>query len=1163
MPGMKQFIHHIRKRLIFLVLAGGLYSVCTAQSVTAERFGQNRVQYKDFSFQYYESDNFVTYFYLGGQDIAKYVIKTAEDESDNISKLLDFRYKKKIDIIVYNDINELNQTNIGIYEPNQTPGGTIKIPDSKIFVYFNGDHGNLDKQIREGIARVYIDKMVQGSGFAEAVQNAILLNLPDWYKTGLEEYVGENWSSDMEDRLRDGILSGRYKKLNKLQPDEAIFVGHAIWHYIDEVHGKTILSNIIYLTRVNRSVDNGFLFVLGTNLSQTLEQWYAYYYDRFKKEESITTMPPNSTIVKTRIRKHLDYYEGRLSPDGKHIAYASNDLGRYKVHLLNTDTHKRKVVMRGGFRTNSLFTDESIPLIAWDPSGKRLAMIRDKRSNIFITFYDMETGKKTVNPIRKFQKVLSFNFVDSRQLVMSAVANGQTDIYLYTIASTTTRKITDDYFDDLDPAYISAGDIHGIMFASNRDDETLVPQRYESQVINKQFDLYFFDLDENALYRVTNTPFANESYPQNLNDSLFCFLSERNGIRNRYVGKFERVFDHNQKTYRFITKESDELDSVQVRQNVPLDSAIDLSLVDFKDSSLEKVYRTGSVNLPCTNYMHNILEQSVVPSKELTLDMFRVNNKVQFREYSVDSIAIVKNLPTMDYMLNLNSKPAGDEKTEAKKPETVKVSSATADSILRNRGKRPFDFQSEYDYGIKLFDWDSATASKINATQEGYVFRFSKVRPYFVRFMTDKVIALFDNNIEVTRYQPIAQGAVGEPFATPSFMFKLGITDLLEDYKIYGGVDLPIPGLTNILQYFLTYENLKKRLDKRLTFYRKSESGETELMDDAGNAHDVTYVTKTNYAELALTYPLDVLNSFRFIFSFRNDREFLKSLDSFSLDPTKYASNLQLTDNWLAFRYEYVFDNCLEVMPNIRYGTRFKVYAEMDKEMPTVNSTLFNEADVPVPVLNNKYMVVVGFDLRHYIKIYKQIIWANRLSGSASFGNDKLLYYLGGLDNWFTSNSGLSGVFNNSTPVNTNGYAFQTLATPLRGFDQNARNGDRFVLYNSELRIPVFAALFNSPIRSEIIRNFQLLGFFDAGSAWTGLSPFANTNPLYNQVITNTANDLIVQLRQYQDPVIFGFGPGARTTLFGYFLRLDVAWGWDSGQLTQHPIVYFSLGTDF
>lgn len=96
-------------------------------------FGQNRVQYKDFTFQYYESDNFITHFYQGGQDVAKYTIKTAEDVSDEIATLLDFKYRRKIDIIVYNTINELNQTNIGIYEQGQVPGGTTKLPENKMF----------------------------------------------------------------------------------------------------------------------------------------------------------------------------------------------------------------------------------------------------------------------------------------------------------------------------------------------------------------------------------------------------------------------------------------------------------------------------------------------------------------------------------------------------------------------------------------------------------------------------------------------------------------------------------------------------------------------------------------------------------------------------------------------------------------------------------------------------------------------------------------------------------------------------------------------------------------------------------------------------------------------------------------------------------------------
>ncbi|MBS1612019.1 MAG: hypothetical protein JST49_04305 [Bacteroidetes bacterium] len=1136
----------------------------------AEKFGQNRVQYKDYKFQYYESDNFTTYFYQGGQDIGKYVIKTAEDVSDEISALLDFKYRRTIDIIVYNNINELNQTNIGIYEANQVPGGTVKIPANKIFIYFNGDHRHIDKQLREQITRIYINNLFKGVGFSEAIQNSVMVTMPDWYRFGLMKYVSEPWSSDMEDRLRDGIMSGRYKKLNRLQPEEAIFVGHSIWHYIEEVHGKSVASNIIYLSRVNRSVDNGFLFVLGTNLSQTLQNWYTYYYNRFNNEKGYTAMPPDASLVKIRTRKGHSYYQPCISPDGKYVAYAGNDMGRYKVYLTNTETKKTKVIFRGGYKTNTQFTDESIPLLSWDPSGKRLAIISDKRAQIFLRLYDVESKKMEVNPMRKFQKVISFNFVDSKQLVMSATQNGQTDIYLYTIASTTTRKITDDYHDDLYPAYVTLGSSRGIMFSSNRPDENMVPGRYESQSILKQHDLYYFDLDQtgNQLIRITNTPMVSETYPQDFGESEFSYLSDETGIRNRYVGHLESTFDHNEKLYRILNKETEEVDSVYVKENVELDSIMDMRNMQVLGVETVKMYKTTGISSSYTNYGYSIRSQTVSPEKGLTLDWFVKDNKPKLYKYEVASTADSK-APTTEYMVNeqrrviTEEKPTNTVVTEPKVASTSSNQSVGVDSAWLAKGQRPYDFQSEFDYGIKLFDWDSAAAQRIEDAQEGYVFRFSRVRPYFIRLMVDRTVVQLDNNLLMTRYQPFDPANPNFDNVPLGFMLKVGVTDLLENHKIYAGMRIPFSGIGSNNEFFVTYENLTKRLDTKFTFYRKSigETAYTRLPFTneviPGNIDGVEYSIKTNYAELEVRYPFDVLSRLNFGLAFRNDRVVYKAKDDYTLNLPS------LSQNWLFLRAEYVFDNCIEIATNIRYGTRFKVFGEIHKEFPTKNKQLGENYEFPLVQFNNKYMTVFGADLRHYMKVYKQIIWANRIAIGASFGNKRMIYYMGGLDNWLTGPR--YDKFDRTTPINlNNNYAFQTLATPLRGFKQNARNGDKFLLINSELRVPIFAALINSPIKAEFIRNFQLVAFMDVGTAWEGASPFSDSNPLYNEEIPNADNpSVVVRVKRYKTPVIMGFGPGVRTTIFGFFLRLDAAWGVDTGEITKRPMYYFTFGLDF
>ena len=43
---------------------------------------------------------------------------------------------------------------------------------------------------------------------------------------------------------------------------------------------------------------------------------------------------------------------------------------------------------------------------------------------------------------------------------------------------------------------------------------------------------------------------------------------------------------------------------------------------------------------------------------------------------------------------------------------------------------------------------------------------------------------------------------------------------------------------------------------------------------------------------------------------------------------------------------------------------------------------------------------------------------------------------------------------------------------------------------------------------------------------------------------------------------VAGYGLGTRTVLFGYFIRVDAAWGWDSGEVTG-PTWHFSLNLDF
>ncbi len=1159
----------------FFILLFSISDRLSAQ--TAEvKFGQNRVQYKDFAFQYYESDHFITYFYPGGQDLAKYVIKSAEDNALSISDLLNYKYRGKIDLIVYNTINELNQTNIGINDPDQNQGGSAKLPDNKMFVYFNGDHANLDKQIRLGIARLYVNKQTKGSTVGEKIVNAVALNLPDWYKLGLISYLGESWNSDMEDHLRDGIMSGRYRRLNKLTPEEAAFVGHSIWHYVEEVYGKNAVANLQYLARINRSVDNGFYFALGTNLNETLQGWYKYYVARYNNEIKYTIPRENQDLVKKKNRKETNYYQSRISPDGHYIAYASNNLGRLKIHLLDLEKKKKKVVFRSGWRTKTMWTDESTPLIAWTPKGDKIGFIFDKKNIVRFGEYRVakEKGKprKEIRRIEKFAKVTAINYADPKTLVFSAIRNGQSDIFLYTIASQTVKQITNDYYDDFTPAVVMVDSIRGVVFASNRSDDTLHKEKYESQTFDKQTDLFFYDLDDESstLYRITNTPNANESYPQSFNDEYFSYLSESNGIRNQYLAKLEMVFDHNQKTYHFHNKESNEDDSISLPESMDYRLALDTTVIDIKSVTKDQVFRTQGKTFQFSNFSSNIVEQNLAPAKNLAIDRVLKKSYYEFYKYEINTAKpdLSKTYIQTDYIKRRNNIMLAEDSAkkviEDKKHAEIEAKQKHIQKIYTGQ-----DFQSEYDYGVKLFDWDSAAAMNKAGTPgattgassaSGFIFHFSKVRPYFVRFMVDKFIAQLDNDPIITTYQPFDRSNPGYMYQPLNILLKVGITDLFEDYKLYGGLTFPIAGSSGFsftdLGYFLVYENLKKRWDKKFTFYYQSMSSTAGTMVPMYNTPipdvigGVAYSVKTTYLQADFKYPFDVFHRIGLGGGYRNDRYIFKSLDTFSLNLPTYSTN------WVFLKTEYVYDNTIDVMTDIKNGFRAKGFFEFHKEIPTQL-----QGGVRLPAWNNAYFTEMGFDARYYLKIYKQMIFASRASFATSLGNDKMIHYLGGLDNSLLSiRSGNNPAVQAPINPNTN-YVYQTIEAPMRGFSANSRNGSSYALINAELRMPLFSMLMNHPSKSEFVRNFMVVGFFDCGTAWDGLSPFSNNNPLFTTTYQNVSS--VVTVQQYKTPVIIGTGFGFRTSLIGYFIKLDVAWGLDTGIWSDKPIYYLSFGHDF
>jgi hypothetical protein len=152
-------------------------------------------------------------------------------------------------------------------------------------------------------------------------------------------------------------------------------------------------------------------------------------------------------------------------------------------------------------------------------------------------------------------------------------------------------------------------------------------------------------------------------------------------------------------------------------------------------------------------------------------------------------------------------------------------------------------------------------------------------------------------------------------------------------------------------------------------------------------------------------------------------------------------------------------------------------------------------------------------------------------------------------------------MFDSSIPVSTKyNYGFQALATNLRGFRENIRNGNSFALINSEIRWPFVRYIAGHPFRSNFLNSLQVIGFGDIGTAWSGKSPWSGNNAYDTQVVTN--GPVEVTLDTNKQPIVGGMGFGARAQILGYFVRADWAWGVDNGYILP-SIFYLSFSLDF
>ncbi len=1117
--------------IVSFVIAITVFTASNSNAqVSTVEFGKNRVQYQKFNWNYYQTDNFNTYFSQNGLELGKYVAQIAENDLKGIEEFVEYGMQRRTNIVVFNSFDEMQQSNIGIGIDWQNTGGVTKLVNNKMLVYFDGNHANLKNQIRQGIARILVENLLFGDDLGEFAANQALLDLPQWLIDGYVAYAADNWNTSIDDELKSALLSGRYNNFYQFAFEKPLLAGHSFWYYLSNKYGKNKTTYFLYLARIYRNLNTASKKLAKKKFKDILKDFMRDESDRnFKDIRGRKNVPKGQLSVSEQITKK-DFIRFNANPSPRSFTYAVTEYknGQYRV-VLNENFVNRKVLLKLGPKNREDKPHPNYPILAWDGKGTRLACVYNEEGKVKLFVYDAVSRFKTIKQeLPMFSQVQDMKYMlDANTLLFSAVKSGQSDIFVYKIDKQTIEQVTNDVFDNLDASFVAFPNKTGIIYSSNRTSATAVSK--DTSTLHDKFNIFLIDnwnkSEFKQISQLSNIRNGNARFPSQYNTSHFTFVSDENGINNRYAGFFktERA---GLDTLIFIGDE--------VLRN-PERKEVDSLLKEWSKTDIDSVGFVSITNdsayvFPLSNYQSSILETRTAGDNTLVSEVVRQGDFKFLYRLRVDENSLRRR--------NVSAKPTEFIK---KKLEEERLSSGK--TMLKEADKRIIDkkddfFQNEFANVKKdssrigkVFDAEPINA-KDPILKTAKLFRY---RP--AKFFNDYIVSGFNNNVLVNRFQPYAGGSGpinlsnGNPF---NGIIRVGASDLMEDWKFAGGFRIS-PDLKNN-EYVFTTQYLKKRLDYGFTYYKNSLTNPPPY-DDPNIPFNVKQAT--NLYQATVSYPFNKVKSLRFNVAYRVDRFTALANDFFpqSLDIEDEKQTYGLV------HVEYVHDDAISPTLNIWNGLRYKVYMDFNSRISKTGSE------------DHPYTMNIGADARHYLPIYRNIIWAVRAATDISWGPEKFIYYLGGVDNW------LAPKFNNAnTPDPDQTYAFQSLAVNLRGFKQNVANGNNAFVVNSEVRVPVFTSLFNKPINNAFLRNFQLVQFIDLGTAWNGKYDKLERPGVMYRV---PGNPVSVKVKAGGvGPFAGGYGFGVRSTLLGYFLRFDSAWEMNSF-FKNKPMFYFAMGVDF